>query len=1136
MSLNIVPDVEIYAAAGWRDITDKVQNPDGTHTIELQHGNRGISGGIPEPSECQMVWDCTDGLLWPDNPTSAYYGSLDQNVPIRVAVRLLDYDFADTVVNGIGPITGTMGSLTATNSGSGGTVAAANFQQASGVATHSVPVASSYRTSILAGVSLRDVEQSLDFQLPTSDVAGGAIEPANLIFRWTATEHLLLRVTVETNDTITLHYRRILASGSEFQVTDIATATVTNTGQWLRVKGNVEADRLQAKVWNRDDPEPLDWNVNDAPDGMGFIENQPKGAIGWRTGVASGNSNTKPVVVSYDNYMVRSIRFFGEVAELDMDVVDETANIILLPVTAAGSSRRMMQGELPVQSALRRSIPAAEGLVWYCPMEDAAGSTQFAAGLPEHPPMVPLSGTPGYAEYDDIDGSAALPTANLSDWSGLVPAYTDTGVVQFRFVMRLPTAGQVDFSIIARWYTDHPSAKLWQLVYRTGGDLMLQAWNSETAFVYQSLVFNCNLDDDSAHRISVDLTNNGANVDWNISQVNITDFNGGTFLSGTAPSVQVTTVKRVWFNLNLMDTPVFGHAYVQDRVTSIFELLDPLLAYDGDTIIGRLDRLLEENGISLSTIDADMDNYTMGPQRTGNLLDLVREPVDLDVAGAWYDGRTHQGVMYRSRNAMYVQDAILTLSYSGHQLTRPWKPIINDRDIRNKVTVKRDGGSEATYELTTGRKSTLPPGKGGVGVYPGGSVTVNARNDTGLLQMAAFRVALGTVEDPRFPAAVVNLAAPPVLADPTIGLALLDMRPGDVYAVTGAEAVYQFGTVRQRIVGYRERLNQFMHTFELIGEPAAPFDAFVPAADDLSSATRARVDSSTSTLELAVDATQTTFTVKGSDQTLWIDTATHATHFPFDIRVGGEVMTVTGITTVTPSFVAAGTAVAADNANVTPGLPAGAAQGDLLIVLAAGRDLSNNSLSTASSGWTPMLTLANITWFWKVHGVTEPAGPTIVIGGTHAAGDTVQAQMIALRNCPQLLRTSTQEFNASAQNVYYPSLYGLISSGMLITAGWKQDDWTSVAALSGYTEIGEPSSTLGNDQGLVWDYKAVTGEVANAFGSFVVTGGAAAFSRGMSVLLGNWQKFTVTRSVNGVVKSHAAGSSVRLDRPSRWAL
>jgi hypothetical protein len=66
---------------------------------------------------------------------------------------------------------------------------------------------------------------------------------------------------------------------------------------------------------------------------------------------------------------------------------------------------------------------------------------------------------------------------------------------------------------------------------------------------------------------------------------------------------------------------------------------------------------------------------------------------------------------------------------------------------------------------------------------------------------------------------------------------------------------------------------------------------------------------------------------------------------------------------------------------------------------------------------------------------------------------------------------------------------------------WKQDDWTSVATLPALgsdaaVEFGDPSSTTGNDQGIVWDYVAQTGTgtVTVPTGSFIVTGGAAAIS------------------------------------------
>lgn len=73
-----------------------------------------------------------------------------------------------------------------------------------------------------------------------------------------------------------------------------------------------------------------------------------------------------------------------------------------------------------------------------------------------------------------------------------------------------------------------------------------------------------------------------------------------------------------------------------------------------------------------------------------------------------------------------------------------------------------------------------------------------------------------------------------------------------------------------------------------------------------------------------------------------------------------------------------------------------------------------------------------------------------------------------------------------------------------IVAGWRQSSWSSVATLPGFTaEIGEPSSTAGNDAGEVWDYWIQSLAAAPASlpgGAFAVTGGAATVDRIMTAV------------------------------------
>jgi hypothetical protein len=109
---------------------------------------------------------------------------------------------------------------------------------------------------------------------------------------------------------------------------------------------------------------------------------------------------------------------------------------------------------------------------------------------------------------------------------------------------------------------------------------------------------------------------------------------------------------------------------------------------------------------------------------------------------------------------------------------------------------------------------------------------------------------------------------------------------------------------------------------------------------------------------------------------------------------------------------------------------------------------------------------------------------------------------------------------------------------VVLVLGWKQDDWTSVATLSGLTEIGDVPSTDGNDQGLIWDYVIQTNPALVDLGSFVVTGGASAISKSAVVaFVGGFQTMTVSaRSVNGVVKSHASNTLLAVDNPIVMAL
>jgi hypothetical protein len=67
----------------------------------------------------------------------------------------------------------------------------------------------------------------------------------------------------------------------------------------------------------------------------------------------------------------------------------------------------------------------------------------------------------------------------------------------------------------------------------------------------------------------------------------------------------------------------------------------------------------------------------------------------------------------------------------------------------------------------------------------------------------------------------------------------------------------------------------------------------------LDSASLGRADTDGSQLTTAVDATAVSISVTTTSGPVWVDSAAYASEFPFDITMGGEVMSVTAITGTT---------------------------------------------------------------------------------------------------------------------------------------------------------------------------------------------------------------------------------------------
>ena len=188
------------------------------------------------------------------------------------------------------------------------------------------------------------------------------------------------------------------------------------------------------------------------------------------------------------------------------------------------------------------------------------------------------------------------------------------------------------------------------------------------------------------------------------------------------------------------------------------------------------------------------------------------------------------------------------------------------------------------------------------------------------------------------------------------------------------------------------------------------------------------------------------------------------------------------------TLVAEGTLSTANNGPVTPGLPAGVQDGDILVMMAAIRNTAG--APSTPTGWFPIADVGNFKVFTRVYaaGVTAP---TVTFTGGVANADTA-ARIVAMRNASFSVLATTQS-NSSAQDIAHPSVAPVdIKPNRMLAAVWKQATSTG-ATMPDWTLISRNIATAGDDETIAWWHKFT--DVTAPSGTITVTGGVAAVSK-----------------------------------------
>lgn len=587
-------------------------------------------------------------------------------------------------------------------------------------------------------------------------------------------------------------------------------------------------------------------------------------------------------------------RFYGEVSEWPLRSTLR-GNIRHVDVQAVGILQRLGQGDPPKLSPLRRAIAATDPVAYY-PGEDGELSTSAASAVAGFGPLI-VSGTVEFKPVDDYQyntnvtrfGTSALPDlAAGGSLSASIPGAAAATATQW--TVHAATAHDIaqiaGDLVVMEWTTPGGTFSRWQLVVvKANSHTQVIAYTPAGA---ATVVIDRNGTTVGFAAAVVSAQQNGANIDVTYHPSTGSTYTGsvaGT-LAGVA-SIAVnptgTTSAIAMPSGHLAVWSANGIPYQDGAFFDSYGVVvnDARRSWKGEAAVDRLARVCAEEDVPLAVTAPPAALVSrMGWQPIGPFLDLVDQSVDVD-GGYLYEQRVALGLAYRTRASLYNQ-APIPIVYTG-QLTDPFEPVDDANDVRNDVTVKRDGGSSARAVQTTGPNSVLPP-PAGVGRVAT-EVTLNLSDDGQLADHAWWRVHLGTEDRPRYPALSVQLASPEWQSAPAALDALLAVDTGDVLEVTGLPS-WAAGDVRTMVLGYSEEITEETWEITYAGVPAQPWD--VAEVDGA-----ARYAGDGCTLTAAITAGAGTFQITSpAANGPW---TTKAEAFPLDVRVGGERIRLSGI-------------------------------------------------------------------------------------------------------------------------------------------------------------------------------------------------------------------------------------------------
>ncbi|MFB7278045.1 hypothetical protein ACFCZV_13135 [Streptomyces hydrogenans] len=790
-------------------------------------------------------------------------------------------------------------------------------------------------------------------------------------------------------------------------------------------------------------------------------------------------------------------------------------------VDVSGTLRRLGQGRKAFDSTLRRRLPSMANLLAYWPCEDGAAATRAYSPLPNGQPLTVSRWD--FEQDDSLGGSSALPVISPGGtMRGTVPA-PPAATAAWSICMPYRVEGTppaVEQELLS--WTTTGLVRRWRYTQSATGGTVSGYSEAGSLIVNQALALDASFWDGWI-RLEFTASQAGPIVTWGIRWTWVGGSTTGITTTYGAPSLGHITQIDTSFGPGLPDLRV-GHITAwssTDAIAGAYDSADH--GFTAETAGARLRRLATEEArtVALQVFNplGSSGGTRMGPQRPETLVALLQQCADSDM-GVLAEDSQSAGLIYRSRESRYNLPAALVLDYSAGEAAPPLEPVDDDQATRNDITVSRVGGSSARAVLESGPLSVQAPPLG-VGLYDT-STTLSLATDDQPQQHAQWLLHLGTWDEARVPTVQIALHKHPHLIESYLGLEL-----GDRIQITNTPDWLPPGPIDLIVQGITETLGIRTWTASLTCVPAGPWTVGV------TNKTSARTDTTTTVLGTAVNADDTSMVLATTQGPPWMRSSTHPGEFPVDLQVGGEQVRATAIydvieDTFTRTVAGGwGTAISGQPWTILQGTA-----GDFSV--SGGMGLQTHPAANSLHGITAPILSSDVDLVTRYTVSSVPVGDFAYLFAMARVASTQTFYMARVRitagtGAMQLtLRKRVGGTETELAALVLTSTYTAGTAYRLRLAV----QGTNLMARTWLATADEPTT---------WQVTATDGDLTtpdviglrSLLGSGV-TNVPMVFA--FDDIRSSPQQATVTRSVNGIVKAHAAGAAVRLHQPTTVAL